>query len=342
MKNKKSGYEKVRYEIDPHNRLIAGKTGRKTGLHRFRQVLTGRFKIDKNRQLTYHVKSPGPRGANIPHQVKFKGKWSLTEDHNLRFTLDKWGRQTLGDKLTLQGEIMDVSKNSLLFAVSTRTKENVQSIYVLKLQGVWQADKHNRLTFRVKKEKGRHDILTFKGGWRLNKHYQIIYQYEKARLIRKQKKIHTLIFKGYWEIKDKARISYVIDRTSESVFGFKASLGLFKVDYIKYTVGISAVQKTEPIKRTVTLFGKWRIKRGTGLIFEYKNKKIHNIAFGAEVRLTSNDRICFKLTNDIDKKDLGVKLELSRRILKGDGRAFLHLLKSRQESAVFIGTGVRW
>jgi len=61
--------EKLRYEIDPHNRLVVG--GRKIPLERFRKVLDGRFKVDKNNILFYHVKTP-VADENIPHQFKLK------------------------------------------------------------------------------------------------------------------------------------------------------------------------------------------------------------------------------------------------------------------------------
>ncbi len=116
--------DKLRYEVDPHNRLIVEGTGRKTGLPKFRKVLDGRFKIGKNNTLIYHVKAPVPHGACIPHQLKLKGEWSLTEGGDLRLTLDKWGRASFGDRLTLKGDIVGVNKNSLLFAITTVTKEN--------------------------------------------------------------------------------------------------------------------------------------------------------------------------------------------------------------------------
>ena len=101
MRNKRENYEKVTYEIDPHNRLIITKNGRKSKLSRFRQVLTGRFKIDKDNKLVYYIKAPTPRGTEISHQVKLQGKWSLSENHNLCLTLNKWGKQIQGNKLTL-------------------------------------------------------------------------------------------------------------------------------------------------------------------------------------------------------------------------------------------------
>ena len=342
-KSKKTNYERIRYEIDPYNRLVISSGGKKTGPPRFREVLTGRFKTDKNNSLSYLIKSPAPQGTHIPHQVKLQGNWSLTDDHNLQLTLNKWGRQTLGDKLTLQGRILDVRKNSLLFSVTTKTKENVQSTYILNLAGAWQADKHNRLTFRIKRGQGKDNFLTFKGGWKLNKNHQIIYKYKKTQLIRKQKRTHILTFKGYWDIKDKARLYYVIDKRSDSVFAFKTGLGIFKDKHIKYKVGIGISGKEEPTTRVITLYGKWKIKKRIGLIFEveYENKKIHAIVFGAKAKLTPKDRISFKLRNELNK-DIGGKLELSHKILKGDGESFLRFLKSTDETAVIVGAGFRW
>src|SRR3989338_10351638 len=189
--------QKIRYEVDPHNRLVLDKSGGKSDLTKFRKVLDGQFKTDEFNNLSYHVKSPLSEGEDIPHQIKLKGVWSLADDHALRLTLDKWGRETFGDQITLQGEIVDVSENSLLFAVTTTTKEDTKSIYVLNLGGRWQADEFNRLSFHIKKEEARHDILTFRGAWEINKNHEIIYKYEKARLIRKKSKTHTLVFKGY-------------------------------------------------------------------------------------------------------------------------------------------------
>jgi len=331
--------EKIRYEIDPHNRLIF----RKTRLPGFRKVLDGKFKTDRNNILTYHVKAPAHRDTDIPHQVKLRGKWSLTGNHDLKLTLDKWGRKTYGDQLTLKGDMVDVRKNSLLFAVTTRTKESVQSTYILELKGSWQANKQNRLTFRVKKEKGRHDILVLDNIWEVNRNHQIIYRYRKARLIRKKSKISTIIFKGYWDIWGKARITYVIDKNSRSAFHFRSSAGIFKHNYIKYEVGIGARGKQKTKKRIVYLFGKWKIIKNTGLLFEirYENNKFHAIIFGAQAKLGPGTKVSFKIRNAFNE-DIGATLKLSRRILKGDGQLFLRLLKSKREASLSAGGGWRW
>ncbi|MCQ9206377.1 MAG: hypothetical protein NG740_00625 [Omnitrophica bacterium] len=335
--------EKIRYEVDPHNRLVVVRSGRRARLSRFRKVLSGRFRIGKNNALSYHIKSPVHHGANIPHQVKFKGKWSLTKNHNLRLTLNKWGRRTFGDSLTIKGDIISANKNSILFAVTSKTKENTRSIYVLDLKGAWQADKSNRLTFRVKKEKGKHDILTFDGVWKVDKNYRVTYSYERAHLLRKSKKMHTIVLQGHWDIKDKSRLSYVLDRNTNSAFNFKTGLGFFSDNYIKYEVGIRLSERRRPVKRSITLYGVWKIRKNTGLTFEikYGDKKIRAITFRANASFAKNGAVFLRLRNELGK-DMGVSIKLSRKILKGEGEAFLKALRSKRESNFFVGAGGGW
>jgi len=336
--------KKIQYEVDPHNRLVISSDGKRSDLPKFRQVIDGRFKLDGNNNLSYRVKAPLPEDEKIPHQIKLKGKWSLTDDHDLCLTLDGQGRQTFGDRITLQGEILDVNNGSLLFAVTTTTKDDTRSTYLLDLAGTWKADKNNRLSFRVKKEGGRYDILSFNGAWEINKNHQIIYQYEKARLIRKKRESHTLTFKGYWDIKDRVRISYLLDKGSDSSFDFRPSAGIFREKYIKYELGIGLAGRIAPVRRTITLFGRWRLKKDLGLIFEIdnENKRTKRITFGVEARLTDRDTIEFKLKADMENKDIGASLELSHKILKNSGEAFLRLLRSNKESAVYAGGALRW
>lgn len=336
--------QKIRYELDPHNRLVAIGTGTRRGLPKFRKALEGRFRTDGANELAYQVKSPLTEEDKIPHQLKLSGTWSLTDSHELRLTLDKLGRRTFGDQVTLQGEILDAREDSLLFAVTTTTKAGTASTYVLELGGEWRADTRNRLTFRVKKEAGEYDILTFNGAWELDKNHQIIYRYEKASLITKKKLTHALTFKGHWDIKDRYRISYALSGGTDASFDFEAKAGVFKKDHIQYEIGIALTGRDRPVRRTVRLSGTWNIQKGTGLVFEaeYGPGRTAGIMFGADATLTDRDTVSFKLRKEPGQRDLGVSLELSRKLLTGDGEAFLRILRSRQESAVMLGAGFRW
>jgi len=155
--------EKIRYEIDPHNRLIYEKTGEESEVPGFRTVLDGNFEIDENNYVTYHVKesqaSCGERSpelaegqsrtTDIPQQVKLRGAWSLDKEHNLVFTLDKWGNQIAGNKLTVESELIDAKDNRLSFALTLKDSEGNNHIYIVKLGGRWQADENNRLSFNI-------------------------------------------------------------------------------------------------------------------------------------------------------------------------------------------------
>lgn len=336
--------QKIRYEIDPYNRLVITRAGDKSGLSRFRRALDGQFGLDGNNNLSYRVKAPLGEGAGIPHQIDLKGEWSLTDKHELKLTLNKLGRQTLGDRITLQGEILDVKGDSLLFAVTTTSKEGKQTTYVLNLSGAWKADENNRLTFRVKREKGAYDILTFTGAWEIGKNNQVIYRYEKAALIRKKRLTHALAFKGYWDIKEKARITYALDADTDSALSFAATAGVFREDYIKYEAGIMLKARARPVKRSIILSGRWKLKKDTGLVFEveYGDGRIGAIVFGAEARLTDKDTVSFSLKSAPDNKDLGAEVEISRVISDACGEAFLRALASRRELAVYAGAAWRW
>jgi len=335
--------ERFRYELDPYNRLVLTKGG-ESGLAEFRQVLDGQFKLGRNNGLSYHIKTPLRETENIPNQIRLKGEWSLTGNHDLRLTLDKECRETFGDKLTLQGEILDAKADSLLFALTTRSARGGESTYVLNVAGSWKADDNNRLTFRVKKEKDTYDSLEFNAAWKVNNNNEVVYRYKKSDTVTRKKKFHELAFKGHWDIKDAFRISYVLDGRTDSVFDFMASAGMFKEGYIKYEIGIGLAGRVRPKGRTVTLFGKWNLKRNTGLVFEVEGEggRPHAITFGADAELTDKDTVSFRLKNDIGNKDLDVTLELSRSIFKGEGEAFLRALKEGKECAVYAGAAWRW
>jgi len=336
---------KVRYEIDPHNKLVLQGPSKNADLKRFRRVLDGRYKIGPGNLLIYHVKSPMQGTLSdfrTPHQLKLKGTWSLTKNHDLRLTLNNWRRQTLGDELTLKGEILGAESNSLLFAVTTRSKDTT-STNILKVQGRWQADKNNRLTFRAVNENGKSDVLRLSGLWEINKQHKIIYRYEKSYPGKIKKLKKSLGFKGFWDITKHSRLTYKLDLKGESQFDFRTGIATLSNKYIKYEIGIGLSDKYRPIKRIIILYGKWKIKKRGNILFEieYENQKPHAIKFGIDTRLTEKDKIEFKLRNKFGQP-LGMEVTLSRKILKGSGTAYLKLLKSAKENAAHVGIARQW
>ena len=335
----------MRYEVDPYNRLILDRPGSKySGLPRFRKAIDGRFLLDRFNNLTYRVKAPVSEGEDIPHQVRLKGDWSLTDGHRLRFTLNKLGRQTLGDQLTLEGECIDTGGNSLLFAVTTTSKRGMRTTYVLELGGIWKADKRNRLSFHIRKESGRCNILTFNGAWEIDKQNKIVYRYETADLATKKNRVHTLEFDGYWDIRDRYRISYLLGAGTDLSFEFKTSAGIFKENYIQYEIGIGLKGYTRPAERVIMLFGRWFLKKDIGVVFElkYADRKTRQIVFGADFKITGKDTVSLRLKSSENDKNIGAAIELSRKIFKGDGEIFLRALVSGRERAVYAGAAWQW
>jgi hypothetical protein len=131
---------------------------------------------------------------------------------------------------------------------------------------------------------------------------------------------------------------------TDSALEFQVSAGVFKKDRISYEIGIRASKSAKPVTCAIVLFGTWNISKDLGLIFEteYEDGKPHRIVFGADARLTGKDTISFRLKGEPGNKKLGASLELSHKILKGDGEAFFRALKNERELAVYAGAGWRW
>jgi len=329
--------EKIRYEIDPHNRLIYEKTGEESEVPGFRTVLDGNFEIDENNYVTYHVKKS--QASDIPQQVKLKGQWSLDKDHSLVLILDKWGNQIAGNKLTVESELIDAKDNRLSFALTSKDSEGNDHIYIVKLGGRWQADEYNRLTFNIEKEKGITDRITLQGAWEVNKQNEIIYTYEKSSRGKKEKITKTITLKGYWDIAEKHRIMYVLNKEIKSEFDFKVSVGKPAGRGLEYEIGIGA----SPSKKTITLFGEWKVSPKMGLLFEMpcEEGKINRVIFGAWGKLDKNLNLEMRLENRVGE-DLGIDVKLSRRILEGQGEAFIRALRSQKEVSIVAGVGFRW
>ncbi|MBI4708509.1 MAG: hypothetical protein HY761_11400 [Candidatus Omnitrophica bacterium] len=329
--------EKIRYEIDPHNRLIYEKTGEESEVPWFRTVLDGEFEIDENNCVTYHVKKS--QGSDVPQQVKLRGKWSLDKEHNLVLTLDKWGNQIAGNKLTVESELIDAKDNKLSFAVTSKDSENNTHIYIVKLGGRWQADEYNRLTFNIEKEAGVTERITMRGAWEVNQQNEFMYTYEKSVSGKKEKITKTITLKGYWEIAGKHRIIYVLNKEIGSEFDFKVSVGKPAARGLEYEIGVGVA----PSKKTITLFGEWKVSKKIGLLFEmpYEEGKIRSVILGGWGKLDKNFGLELRVQNKIGE-DLGIDVKLSRSLLEGQGEAFIRALRSQKEVSIVAGVGFRW
>jgi len=329
--------QKIKYAVDPHNRLIASETGKESGVAGFRHVLDGRFKIDKFNTLSYHLKHP--QSSPIPQQLTLSGRWSLDKKHNLVIILDKKHNQIVKDRLTLKAQIINAKADKLEFLIASKDQKGKPHLYTLALSGCWQADKYNRLTFSVKRTKDLHEQLTLRGAWEVNRRNQIIYTYTNTSLKKSKKNTHTITFKGYWQICKLNRLIYVLNKQTGSGFDFKISLGKSAKYGLEYEIGIGA----RPKRKKISLFGRWKVNRRLGLTFEMpaENGKITRLIFGAKLKLQNNTYLEARLKNSFGK-DLGIKVRLSKTILKGIGETYLEALKDGQVISLVAGVGLRW
>ncbi len=301
---------RVKYLVGKNNQLavIKGK-----------EVLypKGYFSLNKDNQLVYEVKETTSwrQEQGISKRITLKGEWRIDANHNLTLTLRKTQTQDQKERLLLKSKIIQAKANYLVFSLSTQGKARTHRPRLLQLKGRWQADKHNRLQFLVKKSKTS-DTLTFQGSWQV-KNNSLTYTYQKASLITKTKRTHFLRFKGYWQINKPNRLTYILDVKENSSFEFKAFLEtpslIGKKGVIKYRVGVGLKGRRLLKSETITLYGVWKFHRKTGLSFDidYGEERTKAINFGAFTRISKKGKITFKLRSR-EEKNLGISVEFSK------------------------------
>lgn len=291
------------------------------------------FKIDGNNNLTYEVKS----SVSSPKQLKLTGSWSLDNKHNLTLKLDKPWQETQGNKIHFNAEIINARENMLEFSASGKDYRGETHFYILRLSGRWQADKYNRLNFMASKSRGEEDKLTLSSSWQINKQNELVYNYTKQNLETRNKTSHSLTFNGCWDICDRSRLLYTLNKETNSGFSFKVRLGKPDKKGLKYEIGIGKK------KKTLTLYGAWKLNSRLGLIFEmpYAKSGTRSLVFGADCKLNKDYTLEARLKNSL-QEDLGINLRLSRSIFSGQGEMFLRALKENKEMSILAGLGLKW
>jgi hypothetical protein len=73
----------------------------------------------------------------------------------------------------------------------------------------------------------------------------------------------------------------------------------------------------------------------------YAEGKIQSIVLGGWGKFNKDYRLDLRLQNKTGE-DLGIDVKLSRRILEGQGEAFIRALRSQKEVSIVAGIGFRW
>lgn len=278
--------DKLLYEVDPHNRLVIKKTKRPSNVKRFRTVVEGRFKTDGKNRLYYELLK-GP-GSNSPQKIKFSGTYSLDKNSDLVFTMDKWNNQYAGNRLRLKAGVIGANDSELVFLLNSTAPDNKKSAYIMKLHGVWRADKKNRIGFEVEKEADNVDRLTFFNAWSLNKDNEIEYRCNRTD--------SSIALKGSWDIGGRDRIRYVLNKNIDSGFDFRVSFGRIAVrkDSIlaRFSVAVS-ISKKKRVKRDIVFSGAWRLSRDREFLLEISPGRKKNPVLKLKKELLGKDGVVF-------------------------------------------------
>ncbi len=331
---------KCKYAIDKDNRLIITKDSRVLRPH-------GYFVIEADNELAYIVKETAEwrKRFNIPQRLVLNGIWNLDRGHNLNFTLRKTVTQAGNDRLVIKNQIVKAKADSLIFSFGTQGKAGTHTFRLLQLKGKWQADKYNRLQFLVKRLKSRSDTLTLQAGWQARNN-NLIYTYKKVSLKTKHSHLSTILFKGYWQVDSKNRLSYILDAKSDSKFEFKVYLEtpslIGKTGVIKYRAGIGVKGSRFFKAETITLYGIWKFHRKAGLSLEidYGRRRVKTMDFGVFVRPGRGKVTCELKTRT--GRDVGISIEFSRQFLKKDAEWFLRLVQDKGQSGFKWGVNIPW
>ncbi len=317
----KNNWQKLTYKVDPLNRLVITEPFAPNSPLYKKVVLDGKFTIDKDNSLIYHLTSRLGRPKETPlHKIKFTGKWSLTPEHNLKLSLFESRTQKLGNSLILTGNILTAGANELVFSYTTRHKDARTTTKLLKIKGTWQANRNNRLKFLAQQYRRRPDELLFRGGWEIGKNYEIIYCYRTIYQKRGIKLKKYLVLNGVWEIAGKNRLRFLVEKSTDSLLDFRVMLetpSIFaKKGEIRYRIGIRITKQRE-IVRKIVFFGKWKLGRKLALDFEieYKDGVRHSSRFIFDYCLDSKDKIKLALKTK-QGEGTGLEITFSRQFFK--------------------------
>ncbi len=297
---------KLLYEVDPHNRLIIKKTGGASNVKRFRKVIKGRFKTDPKNRLYYEIFKSSR--SEVPQKIKFSGRYSLDEKGGLIFTLDKWNNQYAGNRLRLKTGVIDANDNELIFMLASRIAGNKRTTYMMRLRGVWRADRNNRIGFDVERGLKKVDELTFFNLWRINKDNEIEYSYKPG--------YSALRLKGRWDVGSRNTLSYVLNKSIDSGFDFRTTFShmAFKKNkmYLRFNMEIT-IAKKKRIRRKILFSGRLKLNKKKEIFLEFSPGKHKNLV-----------------------------LKLKKDIFGEKGYAFIESFLKGKEAYIGGGMALRW
>lgn len=275
-----------------------------------------------------------------------EGNWQITPGHEIQYRRHRRGlRSPPEEEIALKGSLVAAEETGLVIQAWERREGGELVSRLLTLRGRWEADAHNRLNFLVERQSDRTDRLTLVGGWEIGANHELLYRFTRRHLKTKERDLHTLTFRGTWDVTEANQLTYVLDRDSDSAFRFRGTFQtkslLAKTGQVRFQAGIQVEGRRRV--QTVVLFGKWKLSRDLSLELEvpYGDGAVQGIDFGATFELGTQGTIRGRLLARRGEP-LGVEVLFTRSFLKGRGEAFARLRRHLEESAVEAGLRVPW
>lgn len=248
------------------------------------------------------------------------GSWSLPDENTLKFSFSGNRSSFTGDSLIFRGNIEKITGSSLLFRARASDTLSGMRTSSIELRGTWQADRSNRLVFRVAKSGGTYDILRLSGEWKVNNNNEIVYRYVRTEMKTKTKSLKSLVFRGFWDLGED-RIVYRIEGNDKSFFKFKASLQSASLraasGKIKYQIGVDTSKRSVRGQKVmnVTIFGRWKLSRAFSVEFDVfrDGKTGKGLKFAAEKVVARKNFIRVSLQS-LKGKSLGTDVSFSRKV----------------------------
>lgn len=268
------------------------------------------------------------------------GRWNLTRHHRLQYRRRGGNEQTV-----LSGPLIGASARGLTFRVEEETLDQDVIGRRLTLRGHWQADSRNRLAFVADGRKGQHTWLTLSGGWEVDRQHALLYRLHARKLATRTTQVRTIRFQGHWDLGKDRRLTYVLDRASDSQFRFRGTFQtpslLAKQGAIRYQVGVELEGRRR--LQTITLFGKWKLSRKLELTLEvpYRGGRVRGMTFGTVFQVGPDGQVSVALTAP-GGEPLGVEGVVSRAFLRGRGEAFVRLRASLRQKGLEAGVRFPW
>jgi hypothetical protein len=269
-----------------------------------------------------------------------RARWELGPNHEIRYRSDKKDEQ-----FTFKSSILAAESEALVLSLTEKQSDQKTVTRIVRLAGAWRLDPKNRIVFEAEKKGGQTGTLIFTGTWQVGQGQEVLYTYDTTDLKTKKKTFRTLAFSGYWDISKDRRLVYRLSGDTGSSFAFRGAFQtksiLAKKGEIRYQAG-AEVNGKHRIKEIV-LFGKWKFSRDFGLSFEieYEGGRRKAIRFGGEYTLGKDSRIAASLKSR-EGDPLGIEVIFTKDFFGKDGRAFVRLRRSVEESAAEAGLHFKW